>query len=309
MNTELDLFHPKKAELKKMASDFDGLKIAWIEDKKWLDVVHKAEMELKKARVSITKICKDYTSQFDQKKKDAWEIRDEFLGIITPIEDQLKSEKLRIENEKKEIEEENNRKRTALIQSRVNELSQYNYTYVGLTSLYDLSNDDYKILLDDRKEIFDWIEVRRLANEKIEADKIEADRLKKEEDQRKIDEDQRKIAADQKKIAEDQRKIAADQKEVEDHRKKIADDKLRKEERDAEDRRTKETEARVKRETEARIRKEELEKIGKEKKDQELLEKKKKYQKFLSDNEWKYDKIITWERTVTLYKVVSKFNF
>ena len=50
-NINLDLFHPKKAELQKMADQYKNLDIKGLDDKEGYKLVHQAEMELKKARV------------------------------------------------------------------------------------------------------------------------------------------------------------------------------------------------------------------------------------------------------------------
>ena len=327
----LDLFSPKKAELQEAASKYKDLKIEWIDDKKWYEVVHKAQMELRSMRTAIQKTRLDYTRQFDQAKKDAISLEKELLDIITPIEEMLKSQKDEVDVEKERIKQEELEKKRKFLQDRVDQLSSVQYSHHDLHELSQMSEEDFQALLSEKKTTFEAqqkkLEEERLLAQKNEIrskilnaqnletiseieDYIENIWFDLEEFKQDIDakrwmlEQQAKLDAQQKKIDEENARIEKEKQE------KARQEELEKAQKEAAEKARKEEQERIKKEQEEKERKakEEAEKKAQEEKEaQEKLEKETKYKNFLKKNEWNFDKIVKEEWKVVLYKKVDEF--
>lgn len=167
-NINLDLFHPKKAELQKMADQYKDLKINWLEDKEGYKLVHEAQMTLRNARTWIQKTRLDYTRQFDEAKKQAMGLEKELLSIIEPLEENLKAQKEEIDTEKERIKEEERLKKAEALQKRVDALWKYDYIANNILEIAEMSEIDFNIKLELVKNLFLIEEEKRLEREKQE---------------------------------------------------------------------------------------------------------------------------------------------
>jgi len=316
----LDLFNPKKAELKSLAKEFNELVIMWIDDKDWYKKVHLAEMTVKKHRTTIEGVCKDYTRWLDAKKKEAWELRDELIWIIKPIEDYLKEQKAIIDDEKEAIKQKKLEDDRLKLSARVDRLRWFWYFHLDLEELQKMSDKDYKNLVEEKKAIFNEAEKDRILKE--EKEKQEKEDFRKQQEQLKIDQD--KLDAE-KKIIQDEK----------DRKQKEEDDRILNESvietlkntilsfwdydaliRLKEDYKINRIEyiwdlkeTFDKKLEELKILKDEDEKIKKENEEkarQEEIEKDKKYTDFLEKNKWLYDDKIKRNWKVILIKFIDE---
>lgn len=151
IDTNLDLFNPKKAELQEAAAKFKDLKINWIDDKVWYKTVHEAQMTLRWFRTNIQKTRLAYTKQFDEAKAKAMWLEKELLEIITPIEESLKEQKELIDAEKDRIRQEEEEKKRKFIQDRADTLKQYDFFDFDFYSLWMMTEDGFKELVEQKK--------------------------------------------------------------------------------------------------------------------------------------------------------------
>lgn len=325
-NLNLDLFSPKKAELQELATKYAGLKIEWIDDKKWFEAVHKAQMELRNARISIEKTRLEYTRQFDEAKKQAISLEKELLAIIVPLEEELKAQKEAVEAEKERIRQEELEQKRLFLQNRVDQLTSFEYIFSDLLKLAQMSEEEFDSLLVEAKTSFEQKQAQKEEEEKKRQEEIvlaQKNEIRSKilnaqsletiseiedyieniwfsleefqdiawkkallEQQASILEQQRKIDEENARIQKE-KEIEAARKEWEEKAKKEAEEKRILEEKKAQ---------------------EELQrKAQEEKAAQERLEKETKYKEFLAKNEWKYDKIVKEEWKVVLYKAIDEF--
>lgn len=336
-NLNLDLFSPKKAELQELATKYAGLKIEWIDDKKWFEAVHKAQMELRNARISIEKTRLEYTRQFDEAKKQAISLEKELLAIIVPIEEELKAQKEAIEAEKERIRQEELEQKRLFLQNRVDKLSSFEYIFSDLLKLAQMSEEEFDSLLVEAKTSFEQKQAQKEEEEKKRQEEIVL--AQKNEIRSKILNAQsletiseiedyieniwfsleefqdiawkKALLEQQASILEQQRKIDEENARIQKEKEEAA---RKKELEEAQEKARKEWEEKAKREAEEKRileekkAQEELQrKAQEEKAAQERLEKETKYKEFLAKNEWKYDKIVKEEWKVVLYKAIDEF--
>lgn len=331
-NINLSMFSPKKAELITLADKYKDLKIDWVKDTKWFKLVHDAQMELKNARVWIQKTRLEYTRQFDEAKKQAMDLERELLWIITPIEESLKEQKEKIEAEKEKLKEEERQKKQKLLQDRIDKLATVGYVHPNVIILQDMDEFFFNDLFENQKVIFEIAqqkikeeEEKRLQEQEeqdklfkknavrsrilqtqdlleldIIADYIESNKLDLSEFSSDLSAKKDLILSKQK-IEEDQRKI----KEEQDRLAKLEQDRLREVELE---KARKEWEEREKKNAEIKAQQDAILKKQQEEKEQAELERKRKYQNFLKENEGKYDWFFDKDWKRILYKIVAEFK-
>ena len=97
--TALARFTVHDAEIAKMREEYMPLTIAGIDDKKGAETVHKARMVCVKARTSTEKVAKELTAEARKYIEGINGEKNRILGLVAPIEDHLKAEESRIEQE------------------------------------------------------------------------------------------------------------------------------------------------------------------------------------------------------------------
>lgn len=186
--TDLAIFSQRKLEIKTIIEKYKTLKINWVSDKEWFEKVHRAQMNLKDIRLDINKIYKLFVSWLTQKKKDAFEFKEDLIWTFVWLEDSLKAQKEEILAEKQKIKEEKIRKANEKLEKRVTELAKYNHV-MNHDVLRKLSDTFFANLLKVKKSEFE-IAQKEAAEKKIEQDKIDKEQKEKQE---KIDQDRKRL--------------------------------------------------------------------------------------------------------------------
>lgn len=314
MENSLELFHPKKSELMEMAGKYSALTIAGIDDREWYKAVHDARMVLVKTRTGIKEERLKFTRPLDEKKRQAIELEEELIGIISPLEKSLEAKENAIDREKEEIRMKKEREKQAIFLDRIAQLAKYWYSH-DLAELKEMEFANFMNLLELKK--IEWETA-----EKARIEKEESERKEREEFERQRAEFQKEKAEQERREAE----IIAKEKAIEDARlaKERAEyaERLEKEREEENARIRSEIEVKAKVEAEARIKRESEEKEAREaleiqrkkqaeKAEQEELEKKKKYKAWLENNGYDAttDKPLKSEdgKSVILWRQISTF--
>lgn len=258
-----------------------------------IEEVKKARIQLKTARVAITKKGKELRDDAIKFQKAVIAKEKELVAIIEPEEERL-SEIEEVVKQAKLREE-----RIALLPTRYEQLNA-----IG----------DTVTVTDDELLEMDTDTFSAYRNQRI-SDKNEADRLAIEAKEREIKEKEEALARE--KEMQEREKKAREEAQLEAERKlklakeeaelKAIRDKEEADRRVIEERQKVEREQKEKEEREAKA-KEEAERLAKE--EQEKLEKQKRYKKWLEENNYneETDKIFNSEKEVTLYRFVSEFK-
>lgn len=296
---DIEKFSPTKTELLTLAEEARKLTITGIDDKAGYSLVQKKRMELKSARVKIAKAGKEAREEALSFQKKVIAYEKELIGIIEPVEEDLKAKQDAIDEEKAKIE------RLALIPSRKDNLAKIGLTFddefligMDIPTFQDFYNQKKTEYLE-KKEADMRAEQERIEIEKrkiedakhLEATKKEAEKQAHEKAMR--DAELAKVRAEQEKLAA----VEAERKKAEIEKQRIIAEQQRKEQERLNE------EARVRREQEAQKQA--------EKQAQEKLEKEKKYQAFLKKNKYKEtDDFYLQKRAdkIVLYGKLDEFN-
>lgn len=290
---DIEKFDPTVEELNRLVAVSSAIKSIDIEDKAQLEVVKKSRIELKTARVAITKKGKELREEALNFQRAVIAKEKELIAIIEPEEDRLQS----IENEAKEL------------QARKLRLDEMPFRKEELARIGDsVEVTDEELLSMDTEQFFAYRNERITA--KHEADRLaleaKAQAIKDEEErqqrERETQERERKAREEAQAEAERQLVLAKEEAEL-----RVQQEKAEAERRVIAERERIEREQKEKAEREA-AEKAEAERIAQEA--QQKLEKQKKYQAWLKANNYdeNTDKIINTEKEITLYRLVSSFT-
>jgi len=293
MELNIEKFDPTTEELQKMVKASQKIVVTDINDKAQIEVVRKARIELKTARVAITKRGKEMREEALAFQKAVIAREKELVALIEPEEIRLES--IEEEVKAKKIREE----RIALLPSRHEQLNAIK-DGVTVTDEELLAMDTEAFSAYKNERVAQKNEVERIAMEAerraIEEEKLRIEREKETQArEKKAREEAQAEAERQLKLAKEEAELRVQREKEEAERRVIA-------ERERMEREQKEKEAR---ETQAKAESE-----AKLKAEQEALDKKKKYQAWLTKNE--YDEKTHYLRNengvVTLYKIISTFK-
>lgn len=174
--------------LMELANRFKSLKVAGPEDKAGLRGVVEARITLKKQRVEIEKIGKKIRESATNFNKAVIKRERELIDIIEPVEQSLRAEEKRIEEEIEAIKREEERKQAQKFQNRVASLAKFNAA-ADAYELMIMSDEDFASLLlsaeaDFAKEEQRKADAERILNEqriaREESERIERERLEQE---------------------------------------------------------------------------------------------------------------------------------
>jgi len=288
MEFNLEKFNPTIAELTELADSYKWLEIAWIEDKEWYEIVKKAQLDLRDKRNYIQETLKKYRQDAIDFQKAVIKQENELVSIIEWTEQELKSKRKKIDDE---IEIE---KRKKILPDRRAELER---NWITTNWLWEILSDDYILDMDSNK--FNEFVLRRRETMLLEKEQ----RLL--EEQNKI-----KLADRKKRLAEvwnitmsdwyilwykddEFDKRIEEEKEIVKNAEKKAEDKLKLEQQQKEEK------------EKQRL----IDEENTRKAEQEKLQKKTKYQKWLKDNDYQPDDHIAndWT-TAILYRKISTFT-
>lgn len=189
----LDSFSPKKAELVALATELRPTLNITIVDKKTYDMVHSAEMKLASARITTEKQGKALREDAVLFQRAVLDRQKELLAEITPIEDELKAKKKAYNDEQDRIKQEDINRKERVLNDRIVQLSQYNFT-PNIITIQDMSNETFGKLLDDVKVDFEEAEkirITQIESDRIAREQLIADQKKLEDDKRTFEEEQR----------------------------------------------------------------------------------------------------------------------
>ena len=315
MENSLELFHPKKSELIEMTAKYSELTIAGIDDREWYKAVHDARMTLVKARTGIKEERLKFTRPLDEKKKQAIELEEELIGIISPLEKSLEAKETAIDREKEEIRMEKEREAQAIFRDWIAQLAKYGYSY-ELAELKEMEFANFMNLLELKK--LEWETAEKARIEKEESDRKEREefaRQKAEFEKAKAEQERREAEILAKEKAIDDARLAKEREAEAERLAKVRAEETERIRAEMEAKAKVEAEAKAKRESEAKEAREALEKANREKaekQEQEELEKKRKYKAWLADNGYNAttDKPLKSEdgKTVILWRKVSEFK-
>jgi len=248
------VFNPSIAEATAIAEKYRGLTIKNVDDKEGYKAVYDAQQELKNLRVDITKFGKKEREEALAWQREVLRQEKELLKIITPVEDELKAERERIDEEKKKAE------RLVLLPSRKKMLEE-----IG-----DAMNDD-EILALDEKEFSELFNAKKLAYLEAKEAQLNAEREKLDQEKREAEEAKQRVEELEKakeeaatRAKEDAEKKAKDELEQMEKKKQAEIDKIREEQAEKE-----------------RL---EQEKVAKEQEEKEKAEKNRRYKAWLKKN-------------------------
>lgn len=282
----LEKFNPKKAELTELSNKFISLEIKGIEDVEGYKAVDEARKVLKKQRVDIEKQGKEFRASAIKFQKDVIAYEKELVAIIEPLEIELGVKQDLIDLEKHKI------KMQTLLPERKQKLLSIGVE-VEDDLILSMNIEEFSTFFNDRKTEFLLEKERVLNEEKAKIEREKEIREAEEVARLKAEENAKKEIELAKEKAELDKQEALRKAEVE--KQAIIDENNRKE--------------KERLEAEEKKKAEEAEKIRLEKEAKNKLEKQKKYQKFLSDNDYNEneDYLLNKDNKVILMRKVAEF--
>lgn len=235
-DSDLDQFDPTREALAQMVEATKGITAEDLEDKKQLEVVRRARIDLKNARVSIEKKGKELREDATKFAKAVIAKENELIGIIEPEEDRLKA----IEEAAETLKQR--RLREAQLPYRRDRLAEIgDDVEVSDETLNGMENVDFSEYLNRRvaaKNQRDREESERLSAERDAAAKAEADRVKAEQDAEaarlkaesdRIEAARLAVEAEKERIAREEEAKRREEAAREDERRRAAEEAERKE--------------------------------------------------------------------------------
>lgn len=219
MELNIDKFSPKQAELELVANKYKNLSIDGLDDTTGYKLVDEARKDLKNKRVEIEKTGKKLRDNANQFAKGVIKLQNELIGIIIPVENDLKEKQAKVDKERERAE------RLVVLPERKEKLESvraigelFLFCMPSDEDILDMDSDAFQMFYNNRKE--DYL------NEKENL--LEAER-QKQEAEKKRQEDEKKRLADLEKARQEAKKQA--EKEA-----KERELKLKQESRDREER-------------------------------------------------------------------------
>lgn len=236
IQTGLEAFEQKKAELQQLADSAKDVKINGIDDKAGYRSAREKRIELRNAEIAIEKEAKAMRDLVTPISRHISAKEKELLSITEFHKERLTKEEKWFQSEQERIKQEKEAAEKARVQNRIDKLSAYNAA-IDYAKLSFISDEEFDKILSESKCAYDSEQAR------IAAEMAEHDRLKREEEERirierleleKIKAEQERIRQEQEEkelsIQKEQARIAAEKKAIEDA--KIGEE--RKKQREAE---------------------------------------------------------------------------
>ncbi len=305
ISTALQKFNVTDAAIAKIKEEYLCLVVTDLTDRKQIEKVHEARMDVKGKRIEVEKTRKElkedalrYGQAIDKEAK-------RITALLTPIEEHLNTEDGKVQAEKDRIKTEAEAKEAERLQARINTLNTFGATFNGqnyisygfqipVALLKVCTDEQFTTFIAKVQEAKDADDVRIKAEEearkaeaarlaKIAAEqeaeraRLEAIRKEQEAAAAKIKAEQEAIDAEKKRIADAEAKRA---KDIEDEKKRVEEEKRRAEElekarKEAAEKALRDAEAKRLKDEADRIEKERLVKIAAEKKAARLPDKQK----------------------------------
>jgi len=228
-NMEIVKFNPTIAELNSLVEKYKWLKINWIDDKVWYEIVKDAQLDLRDKRVIVQKTWKKYREDAIAYQKRVIEEEKKLVSIIESTEEELRNERSRIDEEK-EIE-----KRRKILPERMAELER-NWIDCDNEFIVAMDSDEFnRFVISKREEKI--LEMQKKVEEeskRVELERQNMEREKELEQTRKEAEEKARIETEarmkreqeEKELREKQRLEAEEKAKIEGER--IAKEKMEK---------------------------------------------------------------------------------
>jgi colicin import membrane protein len=277
MELQIDKFTPQKAELQTLAAQYSALTIAGIQDKAGYKIVDEARKDLKRKRVEITKTGKELREEAVAFQKKVITVEKELVALIEPVELDLATKQEAID---KAIQMEKRRESLPYRQEQLKELGvvvadEFLLIMEDAAYLAFVTEKKAEKVAEQERQLKEQQEALAKAQAKLEEDKrLEAAKIEAANREREA----AAQAAVQAAAKAEQDKLAA----VEAERKKAADERAalvaEQEQKERDRQAAVEAEAKAKKEAEEQAKAEKAK-----------LEAKKKYQAWLSSNDYVED--------------------
>ena len=243
INQELAKFNITDPAIAELRERYMKLTVAGIDDKTGLKAVHEARMDIKTRRVAVTKKGKELREEANDYRNRVIAEEKRIISLLEPIEDHLTDQENRVTEELARIKAEEDARKAALVQARVERLYAVNCRFTGATWQYagvDLATQaDIERFSEDQ-----FLElVQNVESAIAEAESIRA------EEQRKQAEREAEIARITAEQEAERIRLAAAQKAIDDAKAELEAEKKRL--ADAEAARIAEAEAEARRKVEA----------------------------------------------------------
>jgi hypothetical protein len=197
---QLQKFNIADAAIAQMKEKFSGLKIRDLDDREGMKAVKSAWQIVRNNRLAIEKKHKEIKADYLAVSRAIDGEKNRLLDLITPLEDELKTELDRMETERREAEEARERLEQERLQGRVNLLIEHGMAFNGsfyaigetvaldVVTLKNLQENEFSALLERVKlENAKIIEARQ-AEEARQREEREKFQREQEEQQRRADE-------------------------------------------------------------------------------------------------------------------------
>ena len=312
-NLNIEKFSPQKAELVGLANRYKSLTINGIDDVAGYNMVGEARKDLKKKRVSIKNTGKEMRDEANKFAKAVIGLEKELVGIIEPLEIELKEKQEEVDIEK--IKET----RKIFLPKRKEKLEKVR-TVEELTifpmpsdnELLEMTEAIFESFLNEKKdEYFEEVDSRLIIKAKEIERREELEEARKKAKQ-EAEEQAKKDALQAKKEAKErEERIKKDAEKAKEKAVQEAKEKAEKKNQDLIN--AQEQKECKRKEEEERIKKEKEEKEKAEKEEAKELEGEKEYIKFLTENGYTEETksqfhIERVDNQIILYKFVAKFN-
>jgi len=282
----LEKFNPKKSELTELSKKYSSLEIKGVDDVIGYKEVDEARKELKKQRVVIEKKGKELRADALKFQKAVISYEKELVEIIEPLEIELGAKQDAIDLEKHKI------KMVALLPLRKEKLLTIDCE-VEDDVILSMDSEEFDSFFNDRKT--EYLNEKELKLKELQ-DKLDQEKREKEVA------DKARLEAEEK--AKREIELAKERAELD---KQEAIRKAEKEKQDIIYENNRKEKERI--EAEEKKKAEELERIRIEQENQAKLEKQKKYQSFLKDNNYNEneDYLLTKDNKIILMRKVAEF--
>lgn len=221
---EVARFDVSKAWISERKEMYKDLKIAGLEDRTGQTAVHKAWQEVRNKRLQVEKRHKDIKADYLVITRRIDGAKNELVGLLEEIEDPLKAELDRIENEKTAILQQKEREAQEKLQGRVAQLIENGMAFNGqfyaigdkitidVVTLKSMPDSEYEMMLKHVKTVD--TEIKEAAAKKQLEDQQERDRVQAQKDEnerleKKLKQDREDLERQQKAAKEMRTKTRA----------------------------------------------------------------------------------------------------
>jgi hypothetical protein len=167
------------AKIAKFKTDYSGLTIAGVEDKKGYEMVRAARIHVKQHRTAVERFRKAENEEHQRQIKDNNAAAKYLERLLEEIEEPLEAEEKRYDAEVKALKEAAQREKDAKLQRRIDALNAVHHPY-NIGDLVAMPDTAFALVLATATELWEAKEKERLAAEAALAEKREAERLEAE---------------------------------------------------------------------------------------------------------------------------------